>query len=350
MKRFFKFILTVMMLITFAGCGKKETDQIVEASGGTLDLAKVKVGICIYRFDDDFMKIYRDELERCLIEKGYQQENITILDSNNDQTIQNGQVDTLIKNEVDVLIVDPVDSDATEYITDTAHKTDLPLIYIHQEPAAEDQERWKAGNWKVTYVGADSKQSGSMQGELIADIALADGLEAIDHNDNGAIDYVMIEGNPNSTDAHNRTEESIKYLSSIGFQMRCLADEVGNWETAEARRITNDALNTYGTDVEVIFCNNDTMALGALESMEERGRVNGKDIFLVGVDALEPALQAILDGRMTGTVYNDYLSQSHAAVDAATNYLARIGNDHFISCDYVKVSSENAAEILEHIK
>ena len=55
-------------------------------------------------------------------------------------------------------------------------------------------------------------------------------------------------------------------------------------------------------------------------------------------------------GTMTGTVFNDHFSQSHSAADAAINYLTGAGNEHYIGCDYVKVTGDNAQEILDMVK
>lgn len=92
------------------------------------------------------------------------------------------------------------------------------------------------------------------------------------------------------------------------------------------------------------------MALGALQSIEAAGRTVGEDIFLVGVDALSEALEDVIAGTMTGTVFNDHFSQSHSAADAAVRFLTGEGNDYYIGCDYVKVTQENAQDVLDMVK
>ena len=92
------------------------------------------------------------------------------------------------------------------------------------------------------------------------------------------------------------------------------------------------------------------MALGALQAIEAAGRKVNEDIYLVGVDALTEAVQNVIDGKQTGTVFNDHFSQSHSAADAAINYLSGAGNEHYIGCDYVKVTKDNAQEILDMVK
>ena len=92
------------------------------------------------------------------------------------------------------------------------------------------------------------------------------------------------------------------------------------------------------------------MALGALQSIEAAGRKVGEDIFLVGVDALSEALEDVIAGTMTGTVFNDHISQSHSAADAAIAYVTGGTNEHYIGCDYVKVTTDNAQATLDSLK
>ena len=184
------------------------------------------------------------------------------------------------------------------------------------------------------------------QGEIIADL----GLDAIDLNKNGKVDYIMVEGDPENVDAQYRTEFSVKALEDAGLEVNCLTDQVGNWQQDQAQQIVANALGQYGNDVEVVFCNNDAMAMGALQAIQSAGRTVGKDIYLVGVDALSEALEAVIAGNLTGTVFNDHFSQSHSAADAAINYLTGAGNEHYIGCDYVKVTQDNAQEVLDMVK
>jgi methyl-galactoside transport system substrate-binding protein len=319
-------------------------DATAEAAGG--DFADKKVGVCIYQFSDNFMTLFRTELENYLIEQGFSADNITIADGANDQATQTGQIDNFIAEGVDVLIINPVNSSSAETITDKVVAAGIPLVYINREPDEAEEARWKENDWDVTYVGCDARQSGTFQGELIGDL----GLDAIDFNGNGQIDYIMVEGDPENVDAQYRTEFSVKALEDAGFTVNCLSDQVGNWQQDQAQSIVANALGQYGNDVEVVFCNNDAMALGALQAIQSAGRTVGEDIYLVGVDALSEALEDVIAGTMTGTVFNDHFTQSHSAADAAINYLTGAGNDHYIGCDYVKVTQDNAQEILDMVK
>jgi len=354
-------LAATMSMALLAGCGgssdsgesaapaadtktEEKADDSAAASEdtGSSDLADKKVGVCIYQFSDNFMTLVRNEIESYLVEKGFSKENITIQDGANDQATQSGQIDSFIADGVDLLIINPVNSSSAATITDKVVGANIPLVYINREPDEAEEQRWADNDWNVTYVGCDARQSGTMQGEIIADL----GMDAIDLNKNGKIDYIMIEGDPENVDAQYRTEFSVKALTDAGLEVNCLDDQVGMWDQAKGQELCANDLAKFGDDIEVVFCNNDAMALGALQAIQSAGRTVGKDIYLVGVDALTEVVQGVIDGNFTGTVFNDHISQAHSACDAGVNYLTGAGNEHYIGCDYVKVTADNANDIL----
>ena len=316
-------------------------ETVKEAIEGK-DPAEVKVGISIYQFADNFMTLYRNELQKYLVDElGLKAENISIMDGKNDQAEQNNQINNFIAQGVDALIINPVMTSAADQIIATVKDADIPTVLINREPTAEQMSAYE----KLVYVGCDARQSGTMQGELILDTETKG-----DINGDGKISYIMIQGDPENVDAQYRTEFSVKALEDAGLEVNCLTDQVGNWQQDQAQQIVANALGQYGNDVEVVFCNNDAMAMGALQAIQSAGRTVGKDIYLVGVDALSEALEAVIAGNLTGTVFNDHFSQSHSAADAAINYLTGAGNEHYIGCDYVKVTQDNAQEVLDMVK
>lgn len=346
-------VLAFAMLLT--GCGNKsgevqtdeaQPDEVQESvtevvENVTSDLSDAKVGVCIYQFADNYMTLYRTELEEYLISLGFVKENITIADGANDQATQTQQIQNFITNGTDVLVVNLVNASSAETVTDMIVGAEIPLIYINREPDEAEQARWEANNWNVTYVGAEPSQAGTMQGELIADI----GLEKLDFNQNGKVDYIMIEGDPENIDAQYRTEYSIKALTDAGLEVNCLDDQVGNWDQATAQQLVANALGRYGDDIEVVFCNNDAMALGALQSISAAGRMVGKDIYLVGVDALTEALEKLENDTLTGTVLTNHITQSHQTGDCVAQYVRGENVEHYYVLDYVKVTKENIQEI-----
>ena len=320
-------------------------ETVAEATG-SVDLADKKVGISIYKFDDNFMTLYRTELERYMVDElGFKKENITIQDGKGDQAEQTNQIQNFIASGVDVMILNLVQASSAPQVTDMCKDAGIPVVYINREPDVAEEERWASEGLAATYVGADARQSGTYQGEEIVETA-----NKGDINGDGKVSYIMVQGDPENVDAQYRTEFSVKALTDAGIEVEELLLQRGDWDQAKGQQIVQDALTQFGDKVEVVFCNNDAMALGALQAIEAAGRKVNEDIYLVGVDALTEAVQNVVDGKMTGTVFNDHFGQAQTAADVAVKFLKGEAVDPVNMVDYVKVTNANAAEILEKVK
>ncbi len=294
------------------------------------------IGVCIYQFADNFMTLYRTDLEGYLKDMGY---SVTIMDGKNDQNTQTEQINTFLQQGVDVLVINPVQTTSAQTIVDTISPSGTPIVFINREP---DKSVLDSYADKCCYVGADARQSGTYQGELILETETKG-----DINGDGVVSYIMCKGDPENIDAQYRTEYSIKALEDVGVKTEKLYDYLDNWDQTLAQQDVANALSQFGDKIEVVFCNNDAMALGALQSIQQAGRTVGKDIYLVGVDALSEAVQGVLDGNMTGTVLNDDVGQATAAADATKLYVEGSKVEQYYWVDYVKVTKDNASQYLK---
>ena len=343
MKKLLSALLAMVMVLSLVACGQKAaTTTATEAAAA--GAKTVRVGVSIYTFDDAFMTLYRNELNKYFASKSNDQVKyeVTMQDGKNDQSEQTNQIDNFITQGYDVLILNLVQSTSAATVMDKCAAAGIPVVFINREPSETDMNSHNTGNFagKFTYVGADARQSGRFQGELIADLP-----NKGDINGDGKLQYVMIEGDPENVDAQYRTEFSIsQYKEKTGLDVECLDDQVGNWQRAEGQRLAANALTQYGDKIEAIFCNNDDMAMGAKVSIEAAGRKVNDNIYLVGVDALAEAVDAVIAGDMTGTVLNDHVGQSHKAVDCAIDAANGKSLDLYNWVDYVKVTPENASQ------
>ena len=293
------------------------------------------IGVCIYKFDDAFMTTYRNALQEILEGKGY---TVTFMDGKNDQAEQNNQINNFIAQGVDALIINPVMTSAADQIIATVKDANIPTVLINREPTADQMSAYD----KLVYVGCDARQSGTMQGELILETP-----NKGDINGDGKVSYIMIQGDPENVDAQYRTEFSVKALTDAGVQVEELDLQRGDWDRNKGQEIAQNDLAKFGDEIEVIFCNNDDMAIGALQAIQAAGRKVNEDIYLVGVDALDAALNEVVNGNMTGTVLNDANGQAAGAVEAMEALLSGktyAAGEQSIYVDYVKVTPENAAD------
>jgi methyl-galactoside transport system substrate-binding protein len=353
LKKIFALFL-VLSLFAFSACVQPATPDQGTATATTTSQAgdstqaagkEYTVGVCIYQFNDNFMTLYRQELQRYLEEdlaaKTGNTFKVTVMDGKNDQAEQTNQINNFITQGVDILIVNPVQASSGQQIVDLAKAADIPIVLINREPT----EDVLASYDKATYVGADARQSGTYQGEIILETS-----NKGDINGDGKVSYVMIMGDPENVDAQYRTEFSIKALTDAGATVEELDNQRGDWDQTKGQELVANALQQYGEDIEVVFCNNDGMALGAKQAIEAVGRKINTDIYLMGVDALSEVVDYVAKGEFTGTVFNDHLNQAGTAANVAMRLLNGAAVENNYPVPYIKITTDNAATYLEDAK
>lgn len=337
-KGLFIYILLFGMTVLLYGCGSEKIAEQETQSPPTEESTALEpvetgpvIGVSIYRFDDNFMKLYRLELKQYLEETYHAR--VLMRNAGGDQAQQNRQIMELIEEGCDGLIVNPVDTKASGKLADACSQAQIPLVFINREPAKEEQKRWKEQGMAVSCIGTDSKQAGSLQGEIILDT-----WNRGDKNGDGTISYVMIMGETDSQDSKYRAEYSIKALEEGGMKTEQLFSGHGDWKKEKGKELARTALSTFGKRVEVFFCGNDAMANGVLEAVEEAGLKPGNDVYVVGVDALEETVEAVKKGRIAGTVFNDYAGQSHKAAEVLMKMLEGEETENRYVVDYIKIA------------
>ncbi|WP_422459302.1 galactose/glucose ABC transporter substrate-binding protein MglB [Endozoicomonas sp. ALB115] len=276
---------------------------------GSAAQASTTLGVTVYKYDDNFMASVRRAIEA----EADKVDGVRLLmnDSQNDQSKQNDQVDIMLARGVDALAINLVDPAAAPVIIQKAKYDDVPIVFYNKEPSAEALASYK----HAYYVGTDSKESGIIQGELIAEHWARN--SAWDLNGDGKIQYVLLKGEPGHPDAEARTSYVISTLNDRGYPTAELHMDTAMWDTAMAKDKVDAWISGPNADkIEVVIANNDAMAMGAIESLKAAGK---SAIPVFGVDALTEALALIKGGQMQGTVLNDANNQAKAAFQLANN-------------------------------
>lgn len=312
-----------------------ESSEAPAAEGGQT----YKIGVAIYQYNDNFMTLYRQELEKYFQELGAQDGNtyeVEFQDGKNDQATQTEQLNNFIAQGKNLIIANLVDPTGADQIINSAKSANIPVVLINREPAMETLKIWEG---ETTYVGVDARQSGVYQGEMIAGLD-----DKGDLNGDGKVSYIMIMGDAGNVDAEQRTQYSVETLQK-SIEVEKLTEQRGNWDTAKGQEITSNALSQFGDKLEVVFSNNDGMALGAKQAIDGAGRKVNEDIYLVGVDALPDVVELLGKGEFTGTVLNDHFNQSHTAAEIAVRLLQGETVAPYYWHDYIKVLKPEDAEL-----
>jgi methyl-galactoside transport system substrate-binding protein len=310
MKKSLSLVLALCLGLTLAACGTKKDS----GTAGTGE--KPKVGVTIYKFDDNFMSFVRRAIETSAKDRA----DLTLNDSQNSQATQNEQVDMMISKGAKSLAINLVDPQAAPSIIEKAKAANLPVIFFNKEPEASVLKSYE----KAWYVGTASAEAGVIQGKMIADAWKAD--PKMDKNGDGKIQYVLLKGEPGHPDAEARTKYAIEEIKKAGIEVDELELQTGMWDTVKGKELMDAWTAKHGDKIEFVITNNDGMALGAIQSLKANGYfVGDKKMPVVGVDAIPDALEQIKSGMMLGTVLNDAKNQGKATSDLAIN--AALGKD-----------------------
>lgn len=284
------------MIVSLMGCGNSN-----KKSNKTM-----RVGVVTYTADDPFINAMIEKVKSQL--KTMETTNMNVIVSvrsgDNDQREQDEIVDEMIDAGCDVLCVNLVDRTAPANIIKSARQSDIPVIFFNREPVRDDLMQWE----KLYYVGCDAKESGDMQGEIAANYIKKH--SEVDRNGDGKIQYVLLEGEAGHQDAISRTDCSVKTIMDKGVDLEKLSYQFADWNRGQAENRMTQLISQYGSQIELVISNNDEMALGAVEAYDNSSISRDKWPVIFGIDGLDDALQAIKQGNMQGTVYNDKEAQA----------------------------------------
>jgi methyl-galactoside transport system substrate-binding protein len=195
----------------------------------------------------------------------------------------------------------------------------------------EDMFRWD----QMYYVGADAKEAGVLQGEMIVDAYNKD-KTSVDRNGDGTVAYVILEGESGHQDSLVRTEWSVQTLKNGGMKVEKLTGAIADWDRNQAKVFMEKWLKEYGDQIELIISNNDDMALGAIDAIE---MLNMEQIATVGIDGIPQALSSLEEEKLLGTVVSDSKLHAQAIFDLAYALAKNleVEDENLIQGKYIRV-------------
>ena len=268
-------------------------------------------------------------LETQLINAGYQ---VTAVHALEDQSNQTRQVETMIREEVDLIIIEPVMMELAEPFAELAKQAGVPMIFLGHQPPQRVLNAWE----QAFYIGTREEQPGTCQGQILEKLPRGGDL-----NGDGTVSYVVIAGPEDHLDAKAYTENCIATA-----QGNCLDIRWGDWTRESGRIGCGRLLATYGEDIEVVFCNSDILAQGALEAIEDYERSVGKDIYLVGLGGDRQSRLLVRSGDFSGTVYLDEAALTDRIAETAQQLLTGKRPERLQYGEYILVTSENVEDFL----
>ena len=307
-------------------------------SCGNTTKTDADVHVFYYTYSDPYISTVRAALDKTLSNAGISYQDH---DSNNNQTTQTEQIQTAITKGAKLLVVNIVTTgsdDAAKGIIALAKKEGIPVIFFNREVSDDVVKSYD----KCAFIGTDAAEAGKLQGDMIGDY-VAKNYDAMDLNGDGEISYVLFMGEKGNNEAIYRTKYSVenankkleaakkkalKFYDSSNSD-KYLLDRDGKWSAQAANEYMTTILSSHSTAsknmVELVICNNDGMAEGAISALNSAGYNTGKSgsvtIPVFGVDATSAAKELIKDKKMTGTIKQDGEAMAKAIEKAVENGL-----------------------------
>lgn len=322
-KKFLAAGLAATMVLSLAACGGNTTPPAADGGddANKTPATDLSVGVLYYNYSDTYIASVRSALDGKLGALGIAFNN---QDGAGNQTTQTEQAQNEITRGAGALIVNIVNTgsdDAATGIVDKAKAADLPLIFFNREVSDEVIKSYE----KSAFVGTDAPEAGHMQGKMVGEY-VRDNFDKLDLNGDGKISYVMFKGEQGNAEAEYRTqfgvEDADAVLTAAGKSAlefydsknadKFLVDKNGQWSATASQEYMTTILTEYNATnnnmVELVICNNDGMAEGAVTALNTAGYNKGGDSPMVpvfGVDATDAAKALIKDGKMVGTIKQD---------------------------------------------
>lgn len=282
-------LLVLVAMLILAACSMEAPGSESEEEGGGESSGEFKIGFSISTLNNPFFVTLNDGAEAKAEELGAE---LSVVDAQDNASKQASDVEDLIQQGVDLIMINPVDSEAVTAAVESANSAGIPVITV---------DRSAAGGEVVSHIASDNIAGGEMAGEFLVSLVGEGALVA------------ELEGVPGSSAARERGEGFNKIAAD---SLEVAAKQTANFNRSEGLTVMENILQS-NPDITGVFAHNDEMALGALEAIEAAG----KDITVVGFDATDDAVKAVEEGRLAGTIAQKPQMIGEMAVDAAVKSL-----------------------------
>ena len=260
-----------------------------------------KVGVSMAKFDDNFLTVLRNGMIEQA--KGMEGVELQVEDAQNDVAKQLDQIKNFAASGVDAIIVNPVDTSATQAMSDAAAAAKIPLVYVNREPvnvnSLPDNQ---------AFVASNEADSGTLETKEVCRLFTEAGKKE-------ANVYVIM-GELSNQAAVQRTKDIDDVIATPECSFIKIIDkQTSNWNRDEAQNLMTNWLST-GKPFDGVIANNDESAIGAIQAMKA-ANIDMKTVVVGGVDATQDALAAMQAGDLDATVFQDAAGQGAGALDAA---------------------------------
>lgn len=288
------------------------------------------IGVSMALFDDNFLTVLRNGIQSYADENGL---SVQIEDAQNDVAKQLDQINNFIASGVDAIIVNPVDTSATQAMSDAAAAAGVPLVYVNRQPinvdTLPDNQAFVASN------EAESSRQGFI--EQCNQWAAAGKTE---------VNVYVMQGELSNQAAVQRTQNYYDVIEAgeCAVTVNVIDQQTANWSRDQAQTLMTNWLST-GAAFDGVLANNDEMAIGAIQAMKAAG-IDMGSVIVSGVDATQDALASMEAGELDITVFQNAAAQGSGALNAAVALAAGEAVDQKVYIPFELVTPANMADYM----
>ncbi len=301
-------ILAALATVFAAGC---------QRGGGGGGEEGPKIGLSISTLNNPFFVTLRNGAQDAAKKEGAE---LIVADAQDDAATQQDDVQNFVTQQVDAILVNPVDSEAIVPAIQAANQADIPVLAL---------DRGAAGGEIATLIASDNVQGGSMAGQELIQLV-------------GSGPVAQLEGIPGASPTRDRGQGFEDAMNSQDA-VELVASQTANFDRAEGLDVTQNILQS-NPGIKGIFAQNDEMALGAVRALGDRA---GSEVKVVGFDAVEDALKAIQAGKMNATVAQQPGKIGSLGVENAMKVIDGESVPENIPVEVKLVTKENVSEFLQ---
>ena len=256
---------------------------------GAVQAQDLKIGLSVSTQNNPFFVSLKEGAQQKAKEIGA---NLIVADAQNNASNQMSSVENLIVRQVDVLIINPVDSDAVVSAIKAANNANIPVITV---------DRGANGGKVATHIASDNVIGGETAGKRIAELL----------NDSGKV--VELQGIPGTSAARARGK-GFHNIVDEKENIKVVASQPAGFDRSKGMTVMENILQAH-PDIDAVFAHNDSMALGAVKAIKAADKLD--QIEVVGFDAIDDALTAIANGEMDSTIAQKPSLMGEMAVENA---------------------------------
>ncbi|MDV2684437.1 substrate-binding domain-containing protein [Alkalihalophilus lindianensis] len=313
MKKWLGILMVGFLVMMLAACGEEASSNAEGEESGD----SYKVGLAMNTLNNPFFVDLKDGAEETAEAEGL---NLVVTDSQGDPGKQMSDVENLLQQNLDLLILNPVDSDAAAQAVVLANERGVPVITV---------DRQASGGDVVSHIGFDALRSGTIAATYVEEVL------------GGSGNVVEIQGILGTNVGRDRSQGFNDHLEGVDG-INIIAKQSANFDRGQALSVMEDILQA-NKEIDAVYAANDEMVMGALSAIESAGRLD--EIKIIGTDAIDPALDAIREGRLSATIAEPPYFLGRESIHTALQVLADESVEELILLENTLVTEENVDEI-----